>query len=143
MSLTKTSLCWPAWSVFHSLFQWLLNIHFVPRSWKMSTIMSVPKNPGARQLNDFRPVALTSIIAKSMGRRACSQLITSVADRMDPLQFAYRAGGHVEDATLSLFNLISDHLDTSGTTVRVLFTDFFISFQYSSAPCSHLEAIEP
>ena len=78
-----------------------------------------------------------------MDRLVCNQLILSVADRMDPLQFAYRAGRGVADATLTLFNLISGHLDTSETTVRVLFMDFFISFQYSSAPCSHLEAIEP
>ena len=42
-----------------------------------------------------------------------------------PLHFAYRAGRGVEDAILTLFNLISGHLDTSGTTVRVLFTDLF------------------
>ena len=47
---------------------------------------------------------------------------------MDPLQFAYRAKRGVEDATLTLFNLIASHLDTSGTTVRVLFMDFSSAF---------------
>ena len=63
-----------------------------------------------------------------MERLVCNQLIKSVANHMDPLQFAYRAKRGVEDATLTLFNLIASHLDTSGTTVRVLFMDFSSAF---------------
>ena len=33
----------------------------------MSTVMPVPKRPGANEMNDFRPVALTSI-AKCMDK---------------------------------------------------------------------------
>ena len=47
---------------------------------------------------------------------------------MDRLQFAYKAKRGVEDATLTLFNLISSHLDSPGTTVRVLFMDFSSAF---------------
>ena len=98
----------------------------MPRSWKQSTIMSVAKQPGAREFNDFRPVSLTStsIIAKCIERLVCNQLIKYVANHMDPLQFAYKAKRRVEDATLTLFNLIASHLDTSGATVRVLFIYF-------------------
>ena len=35
----------------------------------------------------------------------CNQLIRSVTNRMDPLQFAYRAKRGVQDAKLALFNL--------------------------------------
>ena len=59
-----------------------------------------------------------------MERLVSNQLITSVADRMDSLQFAYSAKWGVEDATLTLFNLILSHSDTSGTTVLVLFMNF-------------------
>ena len=107
LKVSAAQLC-----AFFSLFAVGLDIHLVPRSWKMSVIMPVPKKAGVRQLNDFRQVALTSVIAKSMQRLVCNQLITSVVDRMDLLQFAYRAGRGVEDATLTVFNLISGHLDT-------------------------------
>ena len=60
----------------------------MPRSWKQSTIMPIAKKHGAREFNDFRPVALTSIVAKCMERLVCNQLIQSVANHMDPLQFA-------------------------------------------------------
>ena len=53
---------------FTRFFQLLLNTHSMPRSWKQSTIMPIAKKPGATEFNDFRPVGLTSIIAKCMER---------------------------------------------------------------------------
>ena len=73
-------------------------------------------------------MALTSIIVKCMDRLVCNQLIKSVTNHMDPQQFVYKTKRGVEDATLPLFNLIASHLDTSGTTVRVLFMDFSSAF---------------
>ena len=110
------------------LFQVFLDNHFIPRIWKTSTIIPVPKKTGAKVMNDFRPVALTSILCKCMERIVCNRLVASVADRLDPLQFAYKAKRGVEDATLTLFDLVSHHLDSSGTFVRILFMDFFSAF---------------
>ena len=90
-----------------------MNLHVVPRSWKTNTIRPVPKETQVRAVNDFRPVALTSVVAKCFERRVCNQLtsvaltsvaakcferlvcnqLTSVAVRLDLLQFAYGAGG--------------------------------------------------
>ena len=81
-----------------------------------------------KSYSDFRSVALTSVVAKCMERIVSDQLILSVADHMDPLQFTYKAKQGVDDATLMLFNLISSHLDSPGTTVRVLFMDFSSAF---------------
>ena len=55
-------------------------------------------------MNDFRPVALTSALAKCMERIAGNQMVASVADRMNPLQFAYKARRGVEDVYLVLVN---------------------------------------
>ena len=79
-------------SVFTCLFQLLLDTQFVPRLWRLSTIIPVPKKRNATLLKDFRPVALAFVLYKCMERIAHSQLTTAVAGRMDPLQFAYRAG---------------------------------------------------
>ena len=115
-------------NMFTIIFQLLLNTHSLPRLWKQSTIMSTAKQPGAREFNDFRPVALVSIISKCLERFVCNQLIKYVANRMDHLQFAYRANRGVQDATLTLFNLIASHVETSGTTVRFLFVDISLAF---------------
>ena len=114
--------------VFKRLFQLFLNTHFVPRTWRTSTIIPVPKKANAKALNDYRPVALTSILCKCMERVVCNQLTASVADHMDPLQFAYRVGRGVDDATSTLLNIILSHLDKPTTFCRVLFMDFTSAF---------------
>ena len=63
-----------------------------------------------------------------MERIVCNKLSSSVADRLDPLQFAYKAKRGVEDATLTLTNKALAHLDKPGTFVRVLMMDFSSAF---------------
>ena len=84
--------------IFTSFFQLIVNTHSIPRSWKISTIIPIPKKPSAcaSAFNDFRPVALTSVVAKCIERIVSDQLISSVADRMDPLQLSYKAKRGVE-----------------------------------------------
>ena len=47
--------------VLRHLFQDSIDQHFVSTPWKMSTIIPVPKMSTPKQLNDLRPVALTSL----------------------------------------------------------------------------------
>lgn len=51
--------------IFCFLFNMSLQTHRVPQLWKKSVIVPVPKNKAAQSLNDFRPVALTSLAMKS------------------------------------------------------------------------------
>ena len=80
----------------------LLNAQMVPKSWKMSTVIPVPKMSGAKLMKDFRPIALTSI--------------------------TYRAGRGVEDATVTLVHHVTSHLDQAGTSARILFMDMSAAF---------------
>lgn len=114
--------------VFARLFGLLLNNQFVPRIWKTATITPVPKKANATLMNDFRPISLTSVLCKCMERVVSNRLITSVTDRMDPLQLAYKARRGVEDATLILLNAISQHLDSANSCVRILFMDLSSAF---------------
>ena len=81
-----------------------------------------------KDLNDFRPTALTSVICKSLEKIVCNYLTASVANRMDPLQFAYKAIRGVEDATPTLMELVTHHLDQTGTFIRILMMDFSSAF---------------
>ena len=94
----------------------------------MSNIIPVPKISGAKLMKYFRPIALTSVLAKCMERIVCDRLTYISEELLDPLQFAYRARRGVEDATLALMHTITSHLDTSGTSVRVLFMDMSAAF---------------
>ncbi|KAL0181926.1 hypothetical protein M9458_021301, partial [Cirrhinus mrigala] len=62
-----------------------------PSCFKCSTIIPVPKKPKTTGLNDYRPVALTSVVMKSFERLVLTYLKDITGPLLDPLQFAYRA----------------------------------------------------
>ena len=78
--------------------------------WKCSELLPVPKRP-ITQLNDFRPVALTSVVMKCLEKLILIRIKASFCPLQDPFQFAYRSGRSVEDAILLLLNNIYEHLD--------------------------------
>ena len=114
--------------VLTRLFQLLMNFHFVPKTWRTSQITPVAKTAKAKEMNDFRPIALTSIVCKCLERLVCDHLIGSLAGRLDPLQFAYKTKRGVEDATVTLLDLCCRHLDKPRTFIRILMMDFSSAF---------------
>ena len=82
----------------------------MPRAWEISTIIPVPKKATPLQLNHYRPVALTPIIAKYFEKVVSKHFKVYVVDQLDAFQFAYKASSGVEDASLTLLNLITQHL---------------------------------
>ena len=91
----------------------------VPKAWKESIIVPVAKGNSANTLNDFRPVALTSLVMKSFERIVKRLLLFRVGGALDPGQFAYRACRGVEDAQITLLNLLYSHLEGPGTHDRI------------------------
>ncbi len=101
----------------------------MPACFKTSTIIPVPKKKTRiTGLNDYRPVALTSVVMKSFERLVLSHLKSITDPLLDPLQFAYRANRSVDDAVNIALHFILQHLDCSGTYVRILFVDFSSAF---------------
>ncbi|KAK3548505.1 hypothetical protein QTP70_013354 [Hemibagrus guttatus] len=99
----------------------------VPACFKHSTIIPIPKKPKITGLNDYRPVALTSVVMKSFERLVLAYLKNITGPLLDPLQFAYRANRSVDNVNMGL-HFILQHLDKSGTYVRLLFVDFSSAF---------------
>lgn len=63
-----------------------------------------------KSLNDFRPVALTFLM-KTFEKIIKDEILGATHAKLDPFQFAYRAGRGVEDATYTLLNMALSHLD--------------------------------
>ena len=122
--------------IFTQLFQLFLNTRFVPQAWKMATIIPVPKITRPNSLNDFRPIAVTSVISKCFEYLVCRKLKWQMSGLMAPMQFAYKADRSVEDATLTLLERVHSHLDKAKTYARVLFNGLLLCIQYCSAPPS-------
>ena len=100
----------------------------VPQLWKTSCIIPVPKKPHPRELNDFRPIALTSHVMKTMERLLLRHLRPQTLHAQDPLQFAYREKIGVEDAISFLLHRSLSHLDRGSGAVRITFLDFSSAF---------------
>ncbi len=91
-------------------------------------LIPVPKTPRPRDLKDYRPVAMTSHIMKTLERLILEQLRPMVQPLLDPLQFAYQPRLGVEDAIIYLLNRVYIHLDKQASTVRIMFFDFWSAF---------------
>ena len=114
--------------VFTQIFNSSLELCEVPSCLKLSTIIPVPKKSPITGLNDYRPVALTSVVMKSFERLVLAHLKDITDPLLDPLQFAYRANRSVDDAINMALHCILHHPDSAGTYARVLFVDFSSAF---------------
>ncbi len=111
--------------VLTSIFNLSLKLSTVPACFKSAVIIPVPKNNNITCLNDYRPVALTSVIMEVLETLVCKHLSSII---LDPHQFAYRANRSVDDAVSLCVHSILQHLESSSTYVRILFVDFSSAF---------------
>ena len=88
--------------VFQNLYQLSLDSHTIPTLWKTSNIIPIPKKPNPVALNDYRPVALTSIAMKSYERLIKGFFLSETEHLLDANQFAYKPQKGVEDATMTV-----------------------------------------
>ena len=108
-------------------FRLMIKLIF-PATWKCSELIPVPKKERVCELNDLRPVALTSLVMKCMEKIVLGKLRQWFNLVQDPLQFAYREGRSVDDAILVFVDNIYKHLDKNRTFCRILFVDFSSAF---------------
>ena len=124
-------------TVFTDIFNSSLEQCRVPMCFKTSMIIPIPKKSNVSTMNDYRPVALTSVVMKVFERIVLRYLKSVTAGIMDPLQFAYQTNRSVDDAVALALHYMLNHLERPGTYVRVLFIDFssFLSSCLISLPC--------
>jgi hypothetical protein len=73
-------------SVFTNIFNLSLSESVIPTCFQQTAIVPVPKNTKVTYLNDFRPIALTSVATKCFER--LTRINTIMPETLDPLQFA-------------------------------------------------------
>lgn len=89
-------------SIVWGLFQLLLNTRTVPNLRKVSTAAPIPKKLGVKQLTDFRPIVLTSILGKCTEKEIMRHLINTVSNDLDPLRCAYKKSKGADDGVLTI-----------------------------------------
>jgi hypothetical protein len=78
---------------------------------KMSTIIPMLKKGRVTELNDYRPVALTSFIMKCFERLVNDHITSSLPNTLHPLQFAYLLDRSTDDAIAIALHTALTHLD--------------------------------
>lgn len=61
---------------------------------------------------------------KSFEKLVKMEILKQIEGQTDHLQFAYQTGRAVENATLTLLNLLASHLEAPKTHAKLLFIDF-------------------
>ncbi len=98
-------------------------------SMKIATNMKLTDNRSCpHENNDFRPIALTSVVMKCMEKLIVSQLKLEVCPQLDPYQFAYKRHRGTDDAINSLVHLVIKHLENPRAYAKLLFVDFSSAF---------------
>lgn len=75
-------------------------------------------------MNDYRPVALTSIIMTGFEQLVMDYIKDTVDSNLDPHQYAYRKNRSVSDAVSAVVHSALTHLENRDTYARLLFLDF-------------------
>jgi len=114
--------------VFTKIFNISLTQASIPTCLQSATIVPVPKKPIVSNLNDCRPVALTSVVMKCFEKLIAENIKASLPHSFDPHQFAYRANRSTADAINTALYTTLSHLELPGTYVRMLFIDYSSAF---------------
>ncbi len=97
--------------VLTDIFNISLDQAVVPSCFKTAIIIPVPKKSTIKCFNDYRPVALTPIMAimmKCFERLVKDYIFSRLPPMFDPFQFAYRPNRSTEDAISSVLHLSRD-----------------------------------
>ncbi|PIK41457.1 hypothetical protein BSL78_21686 [Apostichopus japonicus] len=128
--------------VYTDIFNWSLSTSEVPRSFKDATIVPIPKKGKVSGLNDYRPVALTSVPMKTFERFILSFIKSLLPEGFDRPQFAYRTNRSVEDAISIWLHGTLAHLERKCSYARVLFIDYSSAFNTIIPSQLHFKLLE-
>ena len=112
--------------VFCKLFNLCLDKETLPDIWKLSAISPLPKTANPKCSNDFRPIALTSVVMKIFEQIIKSRLLSHIV--LDEHQFAYKKNRSTKDACIVQDHVLRSNFEKANSYAKVLFVDFSSAF---------------
>ena len=85
---------------------------------KIYVIIPIPKKAKVSTMNDYCPVALTSVAMKVFEHIMLRYLKSSTAGLLDPHQFTYQTNISVDDAVALSLHYVMKHLEQPSAGVR-------------------------
>ncbi len=81
-------------AVFTYIFNKSLQVEHVPKVWKDAVVVPVPKSSSPNTLNDFSPVALTSILMKILDKLVREEILRKLNIHLSLCNLRI---GHIEE----------------------------------------------
>ena len=87
-----------------------LRLKTVPDQWRRSTVVPIPKKPGAVELGDLRPLKLLEVTRKAVLGIVKNRLrdVFEEQNVLHPAQHGFRQGRQTATAALTLLNLVEE-----------------------------------
>ena len=114
LSVRFIKLCLPSLvHVITHIVNSSLASHPVPRSWKMTLIHPIQKNPRSTETSNYRPIAILPTIAKITERIVYEQLYSylSVHHLLSPCPHGFRTNHSTETALLTMTDRVYEAMD--------------------------------
>ena len=101
----------------------------LPSQWKESDVAALHKGGSRADVNNYRPVSLTSICCKIMERMVAAHISKYLIsnNHLPDHQFGFRPGYSAEDQLLIFYGEVLKHVD-EGRIVDVVFLDYSKAF---------------
>ena len=119
------------------IFNAFITSSVVPKIWKESNIIPIPKMQQPSNEGDTRPISLTSCLSKVLEDFVVSWLIDDVKGKIDPYQFGCLKGSSTTYCLLDMIHSWLSHLGSSsnGEHIWVTFLDFSKAFDRIGHNC--------
>lgn len=112
--------------ILHILNLAISNSHY-PHQWKISRVQPIPKTRDTSKVENYRPIAILSCLAKVFESILHKHISAQVQPYLCDSQHGFRFYRSVDTNLVTLVDLISQHLD-KGIQVDVLYFDFQKAF---------------
>ena len=109
------------------LFNKSLFLSKLPSEWKLSNIIPILKSGQRREVTNYRPISLLSLVSKVLGRCVFNKLIVHVSHQFYHLQFGFLKGKSTTAQLLEVLHDIGTMLDKR-RQVDALYLDFSKAF---------------
>ncbi|XP_075167930.1 uncharacterized protein LOC142240098 [Haematobia irritans] len=111
-------------------FNQMITTSQYPEAFRIAKVIPIPKEKGAKNSADYRPIALLSSVDKIFQRILYSQMMSFLSEHkiVQDFQFGFRKGCGTQEAVVNVMDMICDGLDSGFGGVAGVFYDFSKAF---------------
>ncbi|CAM5112852.1 unnamed protein product [Eretmochelys imbricata] len=111
------------------IFNESVNSGVVPYDWRIANIVPIFKKGKNNDLDNYRPVSLTSVVCKVLEKILKEKVVKDIEvnGKWDTIQHGFTKGRSCQTNLISFFEKVTDFVD-KGNTVDLIYLDFSKAF---------------